>query len=183
MDTRLQSADAVTGRIRRRAAKTIRLLAAASVDAIFIVTFVCQVVRVDGFSMAPTLEDHDRLIVDRLVYEFSDPHPGDVVTLYYPPEPDKMFVKRVIATEGDTVQIVDGRVLINDQPLRDDYVVPEYRDHDDWGPQVIEQGYDFVMGDHRNNSSDSREWGLVPKKYIVGKVKVRWWPLQDARLF
>src|ERR1700733_5215869 len=99
MDTRFQSANAVTGRIRRRAAKTVRLLAAASVDAIFIVTFVCQVVRVDGFSMAPTLEDHDRLIVDRLVYEFSDPHPGDVVTLYYPPEPDKMFVKRVIATE------------------------------------------------------------------------------------
>ena len=183
MDTRFQSASAVTGRIRRRAAKTIRVLAAASVDVIFIVTFVCQVVRVDGFSMAPTLEDHDRLIVDRLVYEFSDPHPGDVVTLYYPPEPDKMFVKRVIATGGDTVQIVDGRVLINDEPLRDDYVVPEYRDHDDWGPRVIEQGYDFVMGDHRNNSSDSRDWGLVPKKYIVGKVTVRWWPLQDARLF
>ena len=57
------------------------------------------------------------------------------------------------------------------------------RSHDDWGPQVIQQGYYFVMGDHRNNSSDSRHWGPVPKKYIVGKVKVRWWPLQDARIF
>ncbi len=182
-DMRSQSPDDLGGRRWRRAARTIRWLAAAGVDAIFIVTFVLQVVRVDGFSMAPTLEDHDRLIVNRLVYEFSDPHPGDVVTLYYPPEPDKMFVKRVIATEGDTVQIVDGRVLINGQPLRDDYVFPEYRDHDDFGPEVIQQGYDFVMGDHRNNSSDSREWGLVPKKYIVGKVKVRWWPLQEARIF
>jgi signal peptidase I len=161
----------------------VRALAIAAVDAVFVVTFGFQAVRVDGFSMAPTLEDRDRLIVNKLVYEFGDPHPGDVVTLYYPPDPDRMFVKRVIATEGDTVQIVDGRVLINRQPLRDDYVEPEYRDHDNWGPEVIEQGYDFVMGDNRNNSSDSREWGFVPKKYIVGKVKLRWWPLGDVRIF
>ena len=71
----------------------------------------------------------------------------------------------------------------NDVPLDDSFVLPEYRSHDDWGPQVIQQGYYFVMGDHRNNSSDSRHWGPVPKKYIVGKVKVRWWPLQEARIF
>ena len=96
---------------------------------------------------------------------------------------EKDFVKRVIAREGDTVRIVDGRVYVNDVPLHDDYVPAEFRSHDDWGPQVIQQGYYFVMGDHRNNSSDSRHWGPVPKKYIVGKVKVRWWPLQDARIF
>ena len=79
--------------------------------------------------------------------------------------------------------VVDGRVYVNDIALHDDYVPAEFRSHDDWGPTVVDQGYYFVMGDHRNNSSDSRHWGSVPKKYIVGKVKVRWWPIQDARIF
>mgnify|MGYP003694804123 CR=1 FL=1 len=70
----------------------------------------------------------------------------------------------MIAEEGDTVRIVDGRVYVNDIPLQDDYVPSEFRSHDDWGPQVIPEGYYFVMGDHRNNSSDSRHWGMVPKK-------------------
>ena len=161
----------------------IQTLVSAAVYATLIVTFVVQVARVDGLSMAPTLEDHDRLIVNKLVYELGEPRPGDIVMLYYPLNPDKMFVKRVIAKEGDTVRIVDGRVYVNDIPLHDDYVPAEFRSHDDWGPQVVQQGYYFVMGDHRNNSSDSRHWGPVPKKYIVGKVKVRWWPLQDARIF
>ena len=161
----------------------LQTLVSAAVYATLIVTFGFQVARVDGLSMAPTLEDHDRLIVNKLVYEIGDPRPGDIVMLYYPINPEKMFVKRVIAKEGDTVRIVDGRVYVNDVPLHDDYVPAEFRSHDDWGPQVIQQGYYFVMGDHRNNSSDSRHWGPVPKKYIVGKVKVRWWPLQDARIF
>jgi signal peptidase I len=161
----------------------LQTLVSAAVYATLIVTFGVQVARVDGLSMAPTLEDHDRLIVNKLVYEIGDPRPGDIVMLYYPLNPEKMFVKRVIAREGDTVRIVDGRVYVNDIPLHDDYVPVEFRSHDDWGPQVIQQGYYFVMGDHRNNSSDSRHWGPVPKKYIVGKVKVRWWPLQDARIF
>ena len=158
-------------------------LVSAAVYATLIVTFGFQVARVDGLSMAPTLEDHDRLIVNKLVYELGEPRPGDIVMLYYPLNPEKMFVKRVIAREGDSVRIVDGRVYVNDIPLHDEYVPAEFRSHDDWGPQVIQQGYYFVMGDHRNNSSDSRHWGPVPKKYIVGKVKVRWWPLQDARIF
>ena len=161
----------------------VQTLVSAAVYAALIVTFGFQVARVDGLSMAPTLEDHDRLIVNKLVYGLGDPRPGDIVMLYYPPNPEKMFVKRVIAKEGDTVRIVDGRVSVNDVPLADDYVAPEFRSHDDWGPQVVQQGYYFVMGDHRNNSSDSRHWGPVPKKYIVGKVKVRWWPLQEAKIF
>jgi len=161
----------------------VQTLFSAAVYATLIVTFGFQVARVDGLSMAPTLEDHDRLIVNKLVYEIGNPRPGDIVMLYYPLNPDKMFVKRVIASEGDVVRIVDGRVYVNDIPLHDDYVPEEFRSHDDWGPTVIQQGYYFVMGDHRNNSSDSRHWGQVPKKYIVGKVKVRWWPLQDARIF
>ncbi|MGE5246165.1 MAG: signal peptidase I [Betaproteobacteria bacterium] len=167
----------------REIAAGLQTLISAAVYATLIVTFGFQVARVDGQSMAPTLEDHDRLIVDKLVYELGDPRPGDIVMLYYPLNPEKMFVKRVIAKEGDTVRIVDGKVFVNDQPLRDDYVPNAFRSHDDWGPEIIKQGYYFVMGDHRNNSSDSRHWGQVPKKYIVGKVKVRWWPLQDARIF
>ena len=103
--------------------------------------------------------------------------------LWYPIDPDKSFVKRVIAEENDKVRIVDGRVFVNDIELEDAYVPSEYRGHDDWGPQVIQEGYYFVMGDHRNNSSDSRHWGSVPKKYIIGKVQLRWWPLPKARLF
>ena len=170
-------------RVGMEIVSAVQTLVSAAVYATLIVTFVVQVARVDGLSMAPTLEDHDRLIVNKLVYELGDPRPGDIVMLYYPLNPDKMFVKRVIAREGDVVRIVDGHVYVNDVPLHDDYVPPEFRSHDDWGPQVIQQGYYFVMGDHRNNSSDSRHWGPVPKKYIVGKVKVRWWPLQDARIF
>jgi signal peptidase I len=170
-------------RAGREVVSGVQTLFSAAVYATLIVTFVVQVARVDGQSMSPTLEDHDRLIVNKLVYEIGEPRPGDIVMLYYPLNPEKMFVKRVIAKESDTVRIVDGRVYVNDLPLHDDYVPEEYRSHDDWGPTVVPQGYYFVMGDHRNNSSDSRNWGPVPKKYIVGKVKIRWWPLQDARIF
>jgi signal peptidase I len=181
-----EAAPSLTGawvRMWQEIVSGLQTLVSAAVYATLIVTFGFQVARVDGLSMAPTLEDHDRLIVNKLVYELGDPRPGDIVMLYYPLNPEKMFVKRVIAKEADTVRIVDGRVYVNDIPLRDDYVPAEFRSHDDWGPQVIQQGYYFVMGDHRNNSSDSRHWGSVPKKYIVGKVKVRWWPLQGARIF
>jgi len=161
----------------------LKTLVSAAVYAVLIVTFGFQVARVEGQSMAPTLEDQDRLIVNKLVYRIGDPRRGDIVMLYYPLNPDKSFVKRVIAEEGDTVRIVDGRVYVNDIPLKDDYVASEYRSHDDWGPQVIPEGYYFVMGDHRNNSSDSRHWGMVPKKYIIGKVQLRWWPVPTARVF
>src|SRR5438067_282043 len=170
-------------RMGREIVAAVQTLLSAAVYATLIVTFGFQVARVDGLSMAPTLEDRDRLIVNKLVYELGDPRPGDIVMLYYPLNPEKMFVKRVIAREGDTVRIVDGRVYVNDVPLHDDYVPIEFRSHDDWGPQIIQQGYYFVMGDHRNNSSDSRHWGAVPKKYSVGTVQVRWWPIQEARIF
>jgi len=74
-------------------------------------------------------------------------------------------------------------VYVNDVPMVDDFVPAEYRSHDDFGPTRIQEGYYFVMGDHRNNSSDSRHWGMVPKKYIIGRVQVRWWPIPHARVF
>jgi signal peptidase I len=161
----------------------VKTLFSAAVYAVLIVTFGFQVARVEGMSMAPTLEDQDRLIVNKAIYRIFEPRRGDIVMLYYPLNPDKSFVKRVIAEEGDTVRIIDGRVFVNDIPLQDDYVKPDYRSHDDWGPQVIPEGYDFVMGDNRSNSSDSRSWGMVPKKYIIGKVQIRWWPVPTARIF
>jgi signal peptidase I len=160
-----------------------KTLASAAVYATLIVTFGFQVARVEGQSMAPTLADQDRLIVNKLAYRVGEPGRGDIVMLYYPINPDKSFVKRVIAEQGDQVRIVDGRVFVNDVPIPDEYVPQAYRSHDDWGPQTIPEGYYFVMGDHRNNSSDSRHWGFVPKKYIIGKVQLRWWPAPHARLF
>ena len=188
-DMRLELDDPTAAMMRRLAiwrdelVAWFKTLASAAVYATLIVTFGFQVARVEGLSMAPTLADQDRLIVNKLTYRLSAPRRGDIVMLYYPLNPDKSFVKRVIAEEGDTVRIVDGRVHVNDVPMRDDFVPPEYRSHDDFGPTVIPEGYYFVMGDHRNNSSDSRHWGFVPKKYIIGKVQLRWWPIPTAHMF
>jgi signal peptidase I len=182
-DLRLTSPGVRIAQIKEELVAWVKTLVSAAVYAVLIVTFGFQVARVEGQSMAPTLEDQDRLIVNKLVYRIGEPRRGDIVMLYYPLNPDKSFVKRVIAEEGDTVRIVDGRVYVNDIPLKDDYVSSEFRSHDDWGPQVIPEGYYFVMGDHRNNSSDSRHWGMVPKRYIIGKVQLRWWPVPTARVF
>lgn len=162
---------------------TAQSLVSAVVYAALIVTFVGQVARVDGFSMQPTLEDQDRLIVDKLSYIIGSPRPGDVVMLRYPAEPGTMYVKRVIAKPGDRVESVNGTVFVNGVAVPDDYVAPQFRSHDDFGPETIKPGYYFVMGDHRNDSSDSRVFGQVPEKYIVGKVKLRWWPLDEAKVF
>ena len=160
-----------------------KTLVSAAVYATLIVTFGFQVARVEGQSMVPTLEDQDRLIVNKLAYRLGDPQVGDIVMLYYPEDPDKSFVKRVIGEEHDTLRSVNGRVYRNDVLLNDDFIPDQYRSEDSWGPTVVPKGYYFVMGDHRNNSYDSRTWGVVPKKYIIGKVQIRWWPMNHIRLF
>ena len=170
--------------VREELVAWLKTLLSAAVYATLIVTFGFQVARVEGQSMAPTLADQDRLIVNKFAYRFlADPRRGDIVMLYYPIDPNKSFVKRVIAEPGETVRIVDGKVYVHDTPMLDEFVPPEFRSHDDYGPTVVPDGYYFVMGDHRNNSSDSRHWGMVPKKYIIGKVQVRWWPVPTARVF
>ena len=162
-----------------------KTLVSAAVYAALIVTFGFQVARVEGQSMAPTLADQDRLIVNKLEYRLPNhsPRVGDIVMLLYPSDPDKSFVKRVMAEPGDTIRSVNGRVYRNDVPLPDDFIPEEYRSYDTWGPDVLPDGYYFVMGDHRNNSSDSRIWRYVPKKYIIGRVQLRWWPIGQARIF
>jgi signal peptidase I len=161
----------------------LKTLASAAVYATLIVTFGFQIARVDGQSMAPTLEDHDRLIINKLAYRLHDPQVGDIVMLNYPEDPDLSFVKRVVAQPGDTVRSDDGHVFRNGVAIPDDFILDEFRSHDSWAPEVLPSGYYFVMGDHRNNSLDSRKFKYVPKKYIIGKVQVRWWPVTHARLF
>ncbi len=161
----------------------VQTLTSAALYATLLITFVGQVARVQGTSMAPTLEDQDRLIVNKLAYRLADPRVGDIVMLYYPLDPDKTFVKRIIAQEGDQLRIVAGQVFRNGVLLDDSFVPEKYRGHGDWGPQVVPEGSYFVMGDHRTASFDSRDWGWVPKKYITGKVQARWWPMGHARVF
>jgi signal peptidase I len=160
-----------------------KTVVSAAVYATLIVTFGFQVARVEGESMIPTLENQDRLIVNKAVYRLHDPQVGDVVMLYYPEEPEKSFVKRVVAEENDTIRSENGHVYRNDVLLNDDFIPEQNRSYDSWGPYVVKKGYYFVMGDHRNNSSDSRIWGEVPKKYIIGKVQFRWWPLDHMKVF
>ncbi len=161
----------------------IPLMLLSFIVTVFIVTFLFQVARVQGRAMEPTLADQDRLIVNKLVYRHSDPQVGDIVMLYYPNKPEKTFVKRVIGAENDQIRIVEGRVYRNEVLMDDAFVAVDFRSHDDWGPEVVPEGYYFVMGDRRNNSADSRHWGFVPKKYIVGRVQYRWWPVNTARAF
>jgi signal peptidase I len=142
-----------------------------------------QLARVEGHSMAPTLENQDRLVVDRLTYRVGKPAPGDIVMFHVPVAPDRLFVKRIIAQEGDVVRITGGRVTVNEQPLDDRYIPDDFRSHEDWGPYVVPPDYYLVLGDHRNRSSDSRQWGPVPRENIIGRVQARWWPLSHAAFF
>jgi signal peptidase I len=142
-----------------------------------------RVARVEGQAMAPTLNHQDRLLVDRLVYRRRAPQRGDLVMLRYPLDPERSFLKRVIAIEGDDLRIVGGYVLVNGVAQEEPFVAGTARSRDDWGPKVVPAGQYFVMGDRRNNSSDSRHWGYVPRDLIVGRVYARWWPPSAARRF
>ena len=131
----------------------------------------------------PDLDNQDRLVVYKLAYRLADPQIGDIVMLEYPLNPDQSYVKRIVAGPGDTIRSVDGHVYRNNQLLPDDFIPGDDKSSDTWGPETLQPAHYFVMGDHRNRSSDSRDWGPVPKKYILGKVQVRWWPLNHARVF
>jgi len=139
------------------------------------IVFFLQVRRIEGTDMAPTLNDKDQVVINKVVYRIRHPRRGDIVMVDFPLKPERSLTERVVAEGGDTVRITDGRVYVNDAPFEDDYyVAPAYRSHDDYQPHVVPTGYFFVMGDHRNGSSDSRHWGAIPEKYIIGKVALRW---------
>jgi len=152
----------------------------AIVISFVMVVFLYQPVKVEGTSMQPELLDQERIFVNKFVYNFETIHRGDIVVFWYPKDPSKSFIKRVVGVPGDVVQIKEGQVYINGQLLEERYVPTGYQDLDSYAPLRVKDGYYYVLGDHRNASNDSRSWGLVPRKYIYGKAVFRYWPVEKA---
>ncbi len=144
--------------------------------AFFFVLFLYQPVRVDGFSMQPDLGNNERLFINKIVYRIAPIHRGDVVVFWYPLDTHKSFIKRVIGLPGDRVRISNGRVYINGERLHEPYLQRSYRDHSNMPPLRVPPHEYFVLGDHRNSSSDSRIWGCVDRKLIYGKAVFAYWP-------
>jgi signal peptidase I len=155
------------------------LLISAGVS-VLIILFLYQPVRVEGTSMLPRLEDHDRLFINKFVYHISSIERGDVVVFHYPRDPEKSYIKRVIALPGDQLRIDDGQVWVNGKALAEKYVPPMYRDSRSYTATVIPDDCYFVMGDHRSISSDSREFGVVERDLIYGKAVFVYWPAKDV---
>jgi signal peptidase I len=136
-----------------------------------------RLARVTGDSMTPAYVRGDLVLASSLGSSETQPRRAGVELLYYPLEPRRLMVDRVIGIEGDTVRIADGHVYLNEKPFPDNSFVSDYnRGHSDWGPMVVPQGYVFVLGDNRLQSSDSRHWGFVPRRYLWGRVIARVWP-------
>lgn len=136
-------------------------------------------IRVDGQSMEPTLSTGQLVVVNKLAYRLGEPTIGDIVVFYFPRDPDQEYIKRLIGLPGDQVKIEDGTVYVNGQALDEPYLAihPNYT-----GSWTVPSNQVFVLGDNRNNSSDSHRWGTVPLDYIVGKALVVYWPPADWKL-
>ncbi len=158
----------------------VRDLAVAAVASALIITFLYQPVRVEGTSMLPRLEDSDRLFINKFAYHFQAINRGDVVVFHYPRDPEKSYIKRVIALPGDQFRVDHGRVFVNGKPIREAYVPPEYRDTRSIAEITLPPDEYFVMGDHRSISSDSRDFGPVQRSLIYGKAVFIYWPARDA---
>lgn len=160
-----------------------QILLIAVILAILIRLFVAEPRFIPSDSMQPTLQIGDRLVVEKLSYYVRPPAAGDIVVFDPPPQlqlqgyaKDQAFIKRVIATPGQTVQVKNGQVFVDQTPLTEPYIAeaPEYS----WGPQQVPENQLFVMGDNRNNSNDSHVWGFLPKNYVIGRAWVRFFPFQ-----
>jgi len=146
------------------------------------VVFVVQPVKVEGTSMLPRLHDGERIFVNKMVY-YGLPkiRRGDIVVFWFPDDPSKSYIKRVIGLPGETVEMRGGHIFINGQELMEPYLDPQLNLAPmNEPPTVVKNHYYYVMGDNRDHSSDSRYWGLVPEKYIYGKALFRYWPLSQA---
>ena len=130
-------------------------------------------IRVDGASMEPTLQSGEFVIVNKLAYVIGQPKTGDVIVFHFPRDPEQEYIKRVIGLPGDQVVIQEGRVTVNGQLLEEEYIAasPVYEATLDVPSDSL-----FVLGDNRNNSSDSHSWGPVPVEYVVGKAILIYWP-------
>jgi signal peptidase I len=155
------------------------LLISAGIS-ILIITFLYQPVRVEGTSMLPRLEDHDRLFINKFVYHIESIQRGDVVVFHYPRDPEKSYIKRVIGLPGDRIWIDRGSVWVNGVPLGENYIPERYRDSRSMSEMVVPDDTYFMMGDHRSISSDSREFGPVERDLIYGKAVFVYWPARDV---
>jgi signal peptidase I len=158
----------------------LRDIVISAAVSVLIITFLYQPVRVEGTSMLPRLEDHDRLFINKFVYRISSIHRGDVVVFHYPRDPEKSYIKRVIALPGDRILIDHGRVFLNGKLLWENYVPEQYRDMRSMAEMIVPEDSYFMMGDHRSISSDSREFGPVDRDLIYGKAVFVYWPTRDA---
>lgn len=144
-----------------------------------VVNLITARIRVEGISMEPSLHDGEFVVVNRLAYRWKEPERGDVIVFHFPSDPRRRFIKRVIGLPGDTVTIRDGRVLINGSVLEEPYLEEEPRYHGEWriAPNEV-----FVLGDNRNNSSDSQNWGPLDINEIIGKAMLVYWPMDTIGL-
>jgi signal peptidase I len=142
----------------------------------FIIIFVYQPVKVEGTSMMPGLSDQERIFINKFIYRWEPIERGDLVVFHYPHDPAKSYIKRVIGVAGDRVEIRQGWVYVDGQLLFEPYVRDDYRDERSYGPVIIPPGSYLVLGDHRNFSNDSRDFGPVQGEYIYGKAVFAYWP-------
>lgn len=136
-------------------------------------------VRVEGFSMLPTLQNGELVLVSKISYRFSPIQRGDIIVFRHPLYPNQELIKRVIGLPGDTIQIQNERLILNGMAIQEPYITAPPRYNGEW--QVPPQHL-FVLGDNRNDSSDSHSWGLLPIDHVVGKAILVYWPLSQIRL-
>jgi signal peptidase I len=143
----------------------------------FIIVFIYQPVKVEGTSMMPSLDDQERIFVNKFVYRLEPIERGDIVVFRYPRDPSKSYIKRVIGMAGDRIRIDGGRVFVNDQALDEGYVPAAYSDVRSYPETVVPPHCFFLLGDHRSMSNDSRDFGPVDQSYIYGKAVFGYWPM------
>jgi signal peptidase I len=158
----------------------LRDLMLSCLIAVLVILFLYRPVKVEGTSMMPSLFDQERLFINQFTYKFGigEIQRGDTVVFWFPKDPTKSYIKRVIGLPGDIVAVKDGLVYVNNNRLDERYVPPQYRDYDSHPPVHVGPDEYFVLGDHRVSSNDSRAWGLVPRSYIYGKAVFVFWPLE-----
>ena len=130
-------------------------------------------IRVDGSSMEPSLHSGEFVLVNRLAYTFDLPDRGDVVIFDFPRDPEQEYIKRTIGLPGDHIQVLDSKVYINNTEQTEPYISAAPRYQGNWD---VPDGHIFVLGDNRNNSSDSHNWGSVPIENVIGKAFFIYWP-------
>lgn len=159
-----------------------KAFALAIILALVIRIFLVEVYIVDGNSMQPSLQNGERVLVNKLVYRFASPQPSDVIVFRYPKDRTRDFIKRVVAVPGQTVEVRNNKVYVNGNPIEEPFL--KAPTHGVFGPETVPQGTVFVMGDNRNFSLDSRDpsVGFVSMTDIKGKAMVVFWPLPSLKL-